>query len=363
MINEFSNIKRCAKCILPSTMPGIKFDKEGVCNYCNSYIKQKLLGEDSLLKILATAQKTNSEYDCIVNISGGRDSSYAILKLVKDYQMKVLAVNYQNPFTHPIALQNIENIQRILGVKLISFSFKPGFHQKVLSYNLQALLKKTDPAMVPMVCISCKLIWKDILSIARRYKIRLIVSGGNLYEATAFKRILLGGTQNQSMNAYYSRYIWGLTGRTIANFRFLRPQTLWPTIQGYLYSNPYSPMVRLRGRDIEKLDLFHYLPWDEHEVVGRIQTELGWQYPSGNQSSWRFDCQIGHLKDYLYLKTLGMTEKDDFYSKLIREDKISREGALQRIEKENRINYEEINRLLKAINFDTSSTPYFKEII
>jgi len=344
-------------------MPAIEFDEAGVCNYCNSYIKQKLLGEDALLGILAMARKPGAEYDCIVNLSGGRDSSYTILKLVKDYGMRALAVNYQNPFTHPLATQNIKNIQRILGVKLVSFSFRSGFHQKVLKYNLKALMKKPDPAMVPMVCISCKLIWKNILSIANKYNIRLIVSGGNLYEATTFKRVLLGGTQNQSMANYYSHYILGLAGKAIANFRFLRSQTIIPTIQGYLYSNPYSPMVRMRGRHIKKIDLFHYLPWDENEVVNRIQTELNWQYPPGSSGSWRFDCLISHLKDYLYLKTLGMTEKDDFYSQLIRESKISRDEALWRIEKENRINFEEINRLLESINFDISATPYFKEII
>ena len=108
MIKESSNIYRCTKCVLPSTMPSIEFDDAGVCNYCHSYAKQKLNGEDALSKIPATARETNGEHDCIVNISGGRDSSYTILKLVKDYGMRVLAVNYQNPFTHPLATQNIK---------------------------------------------------------------------------------------------------------------------------------------------------------------------------------------------------------------------------------------------------------------
>lgn len=345
---------RCSKCVLPESTPGLAFDNDNVCSDCRTYQKTVLKGETALLTVINNNVKKDLKYDCIVNISGGRDSSYTILKMVKDYKLNVLAVNYENPFTHPAAKQNIANIQKILGVKLASFSFKPGFHEKILRLNLQALLTKPDPAMVPMVCISCKLIWKNILDIARSYKIKLIVSGGNLYEQTSFKRALLGGDQNQDLKSYYSRYIFGLAGRALHNIRFLRPKTLIPTIKGYLYSNPYSPMVLIKGRDIAKIDLFHYLPWDEKEVVGRIQDELDWQYPADGAGSWRFDCQIGHLKDYLYMKTLGLTEKDDFYSKLVREGMLTRSEGLKRLQTENEINIDALKGLMKSIQMDFS---------
>lgn len=333
-------------------MPRIKFDDNGICNYCHSYQRQKLLGEKALVSIINRFRHKNNDYDCIVNISGGRDSSYTILKMVKDYKMRVLAVNYQNPFTHPLATENIDKIKNILGVKLISFSFKPGFHQRILRDNLKALLKRPDPAMVPMVCISCKLIWKNILDIAKNYNIKLIVSGGNYFEQTSFKRVLLGSDQNQDIKKYYSRYVAGLTFRALRNFRYLRPQTLLPTIKGYLYSNPYSPMVRFKARDTTKIDLFYYLPWNEKEVVGRIQNELDWLYPEEGSGSWRFDCLIGHIKDYFYLKTLGLTEKDDFYSKLIREGIMMREEGLKRLEIENEVNINSLNKVLNTVGID-----------
>jgi hypothetical protein len=335
-------------------MPGISFNKDGVCNYCADYRKQTLKGEKKLLEIIDRARRSRSEYDCIVNLSGGRDSSYTILKMAKDYGMKVLAVNYRNPFTHPLAVKNIKSIQDILGINLISFSFKPGFHEKVLAHNLAALIKNPDPAMIPMICVSCKLIWKNILEIAKSHNIKLIVSGGNLYEQTTYKRVLLGGNQNQSLPGYYKSYVFGLAKRVLANYRFLHPQILIPAMRGYLYSNPYSPMVRFRGMFINKIDLFHYLPWNENEVVGRIRDELNWEYPQSNSGSWRFDCRISHLKDFLYMYTLGFTEKDDFYSKLVRENAMSREDAIKRIIRENEVDIGEIEKLLKTINFDTT---------
>lgn len=343
---------RCSRCIMPSTTPDIQFDEAGACSYCHSYRGPTLLGEESLLEIIRNTKANADEFDCIVNISGGRDSSFTVLKMAKDYGLRVLAVNYHNPFTHPLARENIENIKKILGLKLVSFGFRRGYHENLLKRNLLTLLKKPDPAMVPMVCISCKLIWQNILAIARSYHIRMIVSGGNLYEQSSFKRILLGGDQSQSVTSYYTKYIAGLVRHSLGNLGYLRPQTIMPTIKGYLFGNPYSPMVRILGRGITKIDLFHYLDWDEHSVLKRIQNELEWHFPENGTGSWRFDCRIGHLKDYFYSKWLGLTEKDDFYSNLIRVGKISREEALARIDTENRINIDEIGKLMESVGLN-----------
>ncbi len=342
---------------MPSSTPSIEFDEKGECSYCQSYQKIKLHGRNALEKIIKDTKARKSKFDYIVNISGGRDSSYTILKLVNDYDMKVLAVNYRNPFTHPIATKNIENIKRILDVDLISFSFKQGYHENLLRTNLAALLQKLDPALVPMVCVSCKLIWRNILRIARDNDIKLIASGGNLYEQTSFKRAMLGGNQNQSVKSYYSAYLFGLVKRVMNNMSYLKPSTVMPMINGYIYSNPYSPMVRFMGRGIEKLDLFHYIEWDEKQIIERISNELGWSFADHNLGSWRFDCRIGHLKDYLYLKRLGLTEKDDFYSQLVRAGIISRDEALERIEAENDIDISELEGLMKTINLDLSVLP------
>ena len=84
-------MKRCSKCVLPETTPNISFDKEDICNYCHSYEKFRYEGETKLLELLNSQKRAGSKYDCILGISGGRDSSYALLKLVRDYRMKVLA--------------------------------------------------------------------------------------------------------------------------------------------------------------------------------------------------------------------------------------------------------------------------------
>ena len=68
----------------------------------------------------------------------------------------------------------------------------------------------------------------------------------------------------------------------------------------------------------------------EKKIVSVIQEELNWQHKEG-QSSWRFDCQIHALLNRMVFQLIGMTEKDELYSKLIREGQITRGEAMERI--------------------------------
>ena len=183
-------LKRCSKCVLPETTPKVTFDENGVCNYCRTYKRFEFQGESKLLKIFDTHRNPHKKYECIVNISGGRDSAYTLLKVSKDYGMKVLAVNYENPFTDAQAKENIQHMVEALDIDIIRFGFKSQIHELCFKNNLVAWLQNPSPAMVPMMCIGCKIIWKNILQIANRHNLSLIINGGNPYEYTSFKKEL-----------------------------------------------------------------------------------------------------------------------------------------------------------------------------
>jgi hypothetical protein len=339
-------MKRCSKCVLPECTPNIVFDEEGVCNYCKSYQKIQYKGESELLKILDSHRRKQSKYDCIVNISGGRDSAFTLLKLVKDYGMKTLAVNYENPFTDPQAITNIRNAVKALGVDIVRFKLKNKIHERTFRNNLNAWYQKSSPALVPIICVGCKTIWWDILRIAKKNDIHCIVSGGNLFEDVSFKKVLLGTSANEDTKTTLIKDIFGILKETTRNLAYYKLQFIPSLMKGYLFGNPYTLGSRLYGFNVTRIDLFHYIEWNEQEVLSRIKSELDWDYPRKFNSPWRFDCSVGHLKDFMYMKTIGMTEKDDFYSRMVREGKTTREDALQRLENENKLHLDEIELLL-----------------
>ena len=83
-------MKRCTKCILPSTYPFIKFDENGVSDYYKRYKKQELLGDDKLFEILDKYRSKDGSPDCVVGLSGGRDSSYGLHLLKTKFRMNQL---------------------------------------------------------------------------------------------------------------------------------------------------------------------------------------------------------------------------------------------------------------------------------
>ncbi|MCK4271121.1 ATPase [bacterium] len=345
-------MQRCQRCIMPGIPRLITLDEDGICHQCRNYRPIRMKGEKELITLLDSHRKRKSEYDCIVTVSGGRDSAFTLLKLVKDYKLKVLAVNYENPFADDQAKANIKNMIKKLSVDLVQFKFGNNIHEKILKNNIIAWFHKPSPAMVPVICVGCKIIWPRIMKIAKEHNIRCIVNGGNPYEYTSFKKELLGVNQNAGLVSAYFFNIFRLAREALHNLSYLKPKYLPFTIKGFLFANQYAIGSRLLGFKLDKIDLFHYITWNEDEVLTRIQNELDWQPPADLVSTWRFDCRLSLLKDFMYLTCLGVTEKDDFYSKLVRESKMSRREALQRIEKENELHVDVIEDIFHQLGIE-----------
>ena len=156
-------------------------------------------------------------------------------------------------------------------------------------------------------------------------------------------------SRDADLKSAYFKNLTGLFRESLRNYFYLKPQYLATLMKGYLFSNQYSIGSRFFGRGIERIDLFHFIKWDEKDIISRITKELNWDYPHGLHSTWRFDCKIGHLKDFMYMKTLGLTEKDDFYAKMVRECLMTRDEALKRLDSENELHMDIIKEIFTRI--------------
>jgi hypothetical protein len=345
---------RCSRCVLSEDTPNIVFDEHGVCSYCQTYQRFSYKGESELVRTLDAFRRPDSEYDCLVGLSGGRDSSYILLKLVKDYGMKVLAVNYENPFTVPEAKANIENAIKALNVDIVRFKDRNGMHRRTFRDTVTGWFRRPSPALIPIVCVGCKPAWVQIYRVAREHDIHCIASGGNPFEVISFKRELVRISRDADPQHAFFKYIYSLR-EILGNPAYFRSSVISTLMKSYLFGNPYSIGLRLFWPDATWVELFNYIEWNEEEVLSRIRTELGWDSPRGLASTWRFDCRVKHLVDFMYMKTLGITDKDDFYSKMVREDLITREDALQRLQDENELHLDEIHLLLDQAGIDDVS--------
>jgi len=124
-------MKRCTKCILPETFPGIKFDDQGVCNFCRQFKGADRLNEDKALylqkfKDLIAQVKDTADYDCTLSYSGGKDSTYTLYVLREIFNLKVLTLTLDNGFISDQAFVNIRAVSERLGADNIIF--KPDFN-------------------------------------------------------------------------------------------------------------------------------------------------------------------------------------------------------------------------------------------
>lgn len=108
-------MRRCTRCLYPTTKPDLHFDEHGVCSACRAYDKRKEIDwqarEAELLRILETAPKNDSGYDCIVPSSGGKDSHFQVLKLI-ELGVRPLAVTATTCHLTEIGRANIDNLAR-----------------------------------------------------------------------------------------------------------------------------------------------------------------------------------------------------------------------------------------------------------
>jgi hypothetical protein len=233
-------MKKCTRCILPENYPGIKFNEKGICNFCLVYKKAESKGLDRLEKIFKKYRNSKREYDCLVGISGGRDSSYALYYLVKKCNLRVLAYTADNGFIPMQSKINMKNMTDILNVNLIIDKHK--FLTKCIMYNIQTWLRKPSPAMIPMICCGCRLgIFRGLLKCAKKYKIPLVVIGsGNPAESSKFKKEFfainpLGKMINARINKVFS-FLFGYVYEIIKNpLYFLKPINTIIYLKEYFY--------------------------------------------------------------------------------------------------------------------------------
>ena len=168
-------MRYCKFCLLPDTKPQLVFDKNGICSACiNNKLKQNVDWESKhkdFLKLLEKYKnKDDSNYDCIIPVSGGRDSTYQTYAMKETFGMNPLAVAFHPLDQTDIGRKNLDNLKK-LNVDCIEFSTKPDTYLKLAKFGLTELGDFQWPEHMGIYTVP--------VQIAVKYKIPLIVWGEN----------------------------------------------------------------------------------------------------------------------------------------------------------------------------------------
>lgn len=166
-------MKYCKLCLLPDTKPQLVFDENGVCSACiNNKLKENVDWENKREKFLNLLEKykdlEGKNYDCIIPVSGGRDSTYQTYAMKETFGMNPLAVAFHPLDQTDIGRKNLENLKK-LNVDCIEFSTKPDTYLKLAKFGLTELGDFQWPEHIGIYTVP--------VQIAVKYKIPLIVWG------------------------------------------------------------------------------------------------------------------------------------------------------------------------------------------
>ena len=167
----------CSRCLMDTSTKYITFDSNGICNYCTNYLKIYKTNKkidysiDRLINDIRKKSKGNN-YDCIVGVSGGVDSS-AVLVDVVNRGLKPLAVHMDNGWNSELAQYNIETLVKALDVELFTY---------VIDWSeYKALLKiMCDSDVIDLELLYDNAMYSVNWRLANKFNIKYILSGMNI---------------------------------------------------------------------------------------------------------------------------------------------------------------------------------------
>tara|TARA_B100000678_G_scaffold68968_1_gene56592 strand:- start:1018 stop:2157 length:1140 start_codon:yes stop_codon:yes gene_type:complete len=335
-------MKFCKKCLYPSTKPQLQFDERGICSACNNYkLKDEVdwgKKKVDLLHILDKYKsKDGSKYDCIIPVSGGKDSTFQTYTIKETFGLNPLAVNFHPHDQTEIGRKNLENLKQ-LGVDCIEFSPNPIVYSKLAKFGLVELGDFQWPEHIGIFTVP--------VQVAVRYKIPLIIWGENPQleygqPTNIDTDTILDREWNEKNGGYFLDKI---KPKDMTKYGF-KTKELIP----YIY--PSDDDIRRIG--VTGIFLGSYIKWDLFKQLDFVK-ELGFsendELKEGTYDKWEnLDVYFTVFHDYFKFLKYGFGRTTDHASIEIRYERITREQGIELVKKyEGKIPRKYLDKFLKS---------------
>lgn len=346
------SVERCTSCVLPTEYPGIEMNADGVCHHCREDQKVDYLGLRALKRDIDELlyRYPNREYDCVLGLSGGRDSTYLLHILKEELGLNVLTFFVDHGLIPEHTRDNVHKITTELGVPLIIDSHTTLTDCFPIQYK--AWLKKPRVQTLSTLCMGCKSsIIRNFYRYAKEYNAPLLMLGWTPFEGARYKMNLMrSDPRDRSILSYVSGYVKEVLKNPSL---VMHPKAVATQLQEFMtFYGPYKSIQNRLFKKIEFKPFHRHLRWEEKVVTETITERYGWQNFDGIVSSWRGDCLLGPIRQYLYHEILGYNDKAPHFSDLIRDGQLSREEALERLPREERTKESIVRDCCEALSID-----------
>lgn len=291
-------------------------------------------GKNELKKLLEKMRSKGQSADCLVGLSGGKDSTFALVSLYREFEVRVEAFTYVHDALTNYALQNAKEVCVALGVRHHLVSLPDGAHLKSFQNFFRAWLKTRQPLAAAMTCVACKHLHILGTELAQQRGIPTMVWASCPLETPPFIPTQPENSDNEKHASMAKLAI--LLGKTM----FAQPQLRRAILQqpglctlGCLAFRPDTGWLQMRYPNVKHLHFYRYYPWNGNVMLRKLVSETPWSLPSEIVSDWHSDCTITVLKEYMYQYMYRASYTDAYLSNQIRYGQMTREegmGALLR---------------------------------
>lgn len=308
----------CTKCVMDTSDPKIIFDDEGICEYCNNFdnnIKPSWdtenIGKRKLEKLasLIKRQSGSNEFDCIIGLSGGLDSSYAAYVAVEKMGLRPLLVHVDAGWNTEQAVGNIEKLVNGLGIDLYTDVVNwEGVKRTQLSFLKSGI---PDQDLVQDAAF-----FSGLYAFARKYKIKNVITGSNFSTECCREPEEWGGYLGIDKILFSD--IWKKYGDGSPNDDF-------PLVDIFVYKIWYQRFLRMKMHHP-----LNFTPYIKSDAEKELNEKFGWKPFKHKHHESRF---TRFYEDYWLPRRFGYEKRRAHFSSLIMTNQMGRSEAIKRLEK------------------------------
>lgn len=306
--------RQCSKCVMDTTDPQIYFDEEGVCNHCldfdNITSKKWFPNEEGAKKLKEIYNKIkkergNKEYDCILGLSGGVDSSYLALKLYEE-GLKPLVVHVDGGWNSELAVQNIENIIQYCNWDLHTIVID---WEEMKDLQLAYLKSGVSNQDVPQD----HAFFASLYSFAIKHNVNYVIGGGNISTECIFPDSWCQTAMDKiNLKAIYNKF-------------GTKKMKKYKTVSFYqLYF--YYPFIR-KMKTVRPLN---FMPYVKEEALMELKDKVGYKEYARKHGESVF---TKFYQNYWLPTKYGYDKRKPHLSSLIVTRQMTREDALEELSK------------------------------
>ncbi len=305
----------CSHCVMDTSDPGISFDADGVCDHCREFYQHVLpgwqtdeRGRQKLEQIVSEIKRAgkNREFDCILGMSGGMDSSYMLHVAVKEFGLRPLVFHVDGGWNSELSVHNINVMIDKLGLDLftevINWEEMRDFQLAFFKSGVPHIDIPQDHAFVA-----------TLYNFAAKHGIRHILNGGNI------------STECVRYPLQYYYY-----GTDMFQIRDILSRFGTVPMKSYPFSSVFRHKIYLRYvRRVKVIKALNFIPYTKESAAKTLEAEYGWKpYPQKHFES-RF---TRFFEGYWLIKRFGFDVRRVQLSSLVLTKQMTREEALRNLE-------------------------------